>query len=44
MNSKLRICTFTLGMLSLVLLAVGCRSAYYAAWEKFGVEKRDLLR
>jgi len=22
----------------------GCRSAYYAAWEKFGVEKRDLLK
>jgi hypothetical protein len=22
----------------------GCRSAYYAAWEKFGVYKRDLLK
>ena len=31
-------------MLSLVFLAGGCRSAYYAAWEKFGVEKRDLLK
>jgi len=25
-------------------LLPGCRSAYYAAWEKFGVEKRDLLK
>jgi hypothetical protein len=27
-----------------VLLLVGCRSLYYAAYEKFGVEKRHLLR
>jgi hypothetical protein len=26
------------------VLQLGCRSAYYAAWEKFGVEKRDLLK
>ena len=32
------------GLLCLTLLATGCRSAYYAAWEKFGVEKRDLLK
>lgn len=31
-----------LGMLLLML--VGCRSAYYSAWEKFGVYKRDLLK
>ena len=26
------------------LLVAGCRSTYYAAWEKLGVEKRDLLK
>jgi hypothetical protein len=26
------------------LIVIGCRSTYYAAWEKFGVEKRDLLK
>jgi membrane-bound lytic murein transglycosylase B len=30
-------------LVSLLLLA-GCRSAYYATWEKFGVYKRDLLK
>lgn len=30
-------------VLGLVLTA-GCRSAYYSAWEKFGVHKRDLLK
>lgn len=25
------------------LLMFGCQSAYYAAWEKLGVEKRDIL-
>jgi len=29
--------------LSIVVL-VGCQSAYYSAWEKFGVYKRDLLK
>ena len=28
----------------LLLALPGCRSVYYAAWEKFGVEKRDLLK
>ena len=28
----------------LTLLTPGCRSAYYAAYEKFGVHKRDLLK
>jgi hypothetical protein len=27
-----------------MLFAGGCRSVYYSAWEKLGVEKRDLLR
>jgi hypothetical protein len=27
-----------------VFLLTGCRSTYYAAWEKLGVEKRDLLK
>ena len=26
-----------------VLVLSGCQSAYYAAWEKVGVEKRDIL-
>lgn len=26
------------------LLGSGCKSVYYAAWEKLGVEKRDLLK
>ncbi len=33
---------------SILLLAsfclLGCRNTYYAAWEKFGVHKRDLLK
>lgn len=28
----------------LLLLGVGCRSTYYATWEKFGKYKRDLLQ
>ena len=28
---------------SLAILLTGCQSAYYAAWEKLGVEKRDIL-
>ena len=31
-------------VLSAALLGGGCRTAYYAAWEKLGVEKRDLLK
>jgi len=32
-------------LILLVLLAgPGCRSTYYAMWEKFGKEKRDLLK
>src|SRR5437868_11139630 len=27
-----------------IILITGCRSTYYAAWEKFGVYKRDLLK
>ncbi len=29
---------------SCVVLSIGCRSTYYAAWEKFGVHKRDILK
>ncbi len=32
---------FVVGM---TLLASGCKSTYYAVWEKLGKEKRDLLR
>jgi Skp family chaperone for outer membrane proteins len=28
---------------SLIVFLTGCQSAYYAAWEKVGVEKRDIL-
>ena len=37
---------FSLFSVSLLLIAasIGCRSAYYAAYEKFGVYKRDLLK
>ncbi len=31
-----------IGVLSLTCLS-GCQSAYYSAWEKVGVEKRDIL-
>ena len=30
-------------ILASVFLLSGCQSAYYAAWEKVGVEKRDIL-
>ena len=33
-----------LGLLVACMVVAGCRSTYYAAWEKLGVEKRDLLR
>jgi len=32
------------GLLASVVLLARCRSAYYSAWEKFGVYKRDLLK
>jgi len=32
------------GIITLTLLATGCRSAYYSTYEKFGVYKRDLLK
>jgi hypothetical protein len=35
---------FWAAFLATVLLMAGCRSAYYATWEKFGVYKRDLLK
>ena len=36
--------TTALAMLAFSLCFTGCRSAYYAAYEKFGVYKRDLLK
>src|SRR6478672_5482682 len=30
--------------LSVAMMITACRSTYYAAWEKFGVYKRDLLK
>lgn len=33
-----------IGLLSVISITAGCRSAYYAAYEKFGVYKRDLLK
>jgi len=30
-------------LVSLIIFVTGCQSAYYAAWEKVGVEKRDIL-
>lgn len=30
-------------VLVILLILSGCQSAYYAAWEKVGVEKRDIL-
>ncbi|WP_158972238.1 DUF2959 domain-containing protein [Paraglaciecola sp. L3A3] len=30
-------------VIALVTLLVSCQNAYYAAWEKVGVEKRDIL-
>jgi Skp family chaperone for outer membrane proteins len=30
-------------LVSFIFLLAGCQSAYYAAWEKVGVEKRDIL-
>lgn len=30
-------------LISFIIFFAGCQSAYYAAWEKVGVEKRDIL-
>jgi F0F1-type ATP synthase membrane subunit b/b' len=32
-----------LALISFIIFFAGCQSAYYAAWEKVGVEKRDIL-
>lgn len=40
-------CSSRFGFLAVILsllLGAGCRSTYYSAWEKFGVEKRDILK
>ncbi|MDD3181168.1 MAG: DUF2959 domain-containing protein [Opitutaceae bacterium] len=33
-----------LGLIAVCLVLMGCQSIYYSAWEKLGVEKRELLR
>ena len=40
--SGISIIKFNVAVMLVVLLA-GCQSAYYSAWEKFGVYKRDIL-
>jgi hypothetical protein len=37
-------CSVALLMGVLLFAGSGCRSIYYSAWEKMGVEKRDLLK
>ncbi len=44
MNSKPSERLLCTGLILLVLTGGGCQTAYYAAWEKLGVEKRDLLK
>ncbi|MBP8260003.1 MAG: DUF2959 domain-containing protein [Verrucomicrobia bacterium] len=36
--------TTVIPLLGCLVLLAGCRSTYYAAYEKFGVHKRDLLK
>lgn len=38
------ISTTVIALLGCLMLLAGCRSTYYAAYEKFGVHKRDLLK
>lgn len=42
----MKLTQFSIAMLMgfLLLVGSGCRSVYYSAWEKLGVEKRDLLK
>lgn len=42
-SNMTRTAGFLLGM-ALLISATACRSTYYAAWEKFGKYKRDLLK
>jgi hypothetical protein len=44
MNASPVRCFAFLVLLIGTLSVTGCRSTYYAAWEKFGVEKRDILK
>jgi Skp family chaperone for outer membrane proteins len=39
MNRPVRVGTFV----ALLLMGAGCQKTYYAAWEKLGYEKRDIL-
>lgn len=44
MNTRAKSIWSLAGLILLLSLASGCRTAYYAAYEKFGVYKRDLLK
>lgn len=44
MHTKSSLFLCSLLAVSIALLAAGCRSAYYATYEQFGVYKRDLLK
>ncbi|MBC8097395.1 MAG: DUF2959 domain-containing protein [Akkermansiaceae bacterium] len=44
MNAQAKPLWFLAGLIGLLSLGSGCRSAYYAAYEKLGVYKRDLLK
>lgn len=44
MTMMRRYCCALAGLAVLALAGFACRSAYYAAWEAVGKEKRDLLR
>ena len=44
MKSNLRIAGLLVLVVCLVAPLAGCKSTYYAAYEKFGVYKRDLLK
>ena len=44
MNTNHRKVTHLLFFLTVLISILGCSSIYYAAWEKLGKQKRDLLR
>jgi len=44
MNSTFRRCVWALLAAALLMPLAGCKSTYYAVYEKFGVHKRDLLK
>jgi hypothetical protein len=44
MKTRLQRWWIPVALVAALLVLNGCRSTYYAAWEKFGVYKRDLLK